>query len=434
MQQDQLLGGRYALSGLLGRGGMADVYLARDLRLERPVAVKVLKPAVAGDPGYLARFRREARSTASLSHPSVVAVFDSGEDLLDGVRLPYLVMEYVHGTTLHDLLRQQQALDVRRALEFTHGVLEGLAYAHAHGIVHRDVKPANVMLTADGAVKVMDFGIARPMAEGGMTLTQADMVIGTAEYLSPEQARGQAVDARSDLYSVGCLLFELLTGRPPFIGDTPVAVVLQHLRSEPQPPSALAPAVGRSCDGLLLRALAKDREQRFADAAQMRDAVSRELQLLSAEAARPTRTQAAVPLPPPAAPARRTRRPRRTAATVAVIGVVGAVAALGVAGAARAVHQHAASGGTTAGATTVATNGSSSAAARTVRTPDLSGRTLAGARLVLWGQGMHVQSVVVGGCPGPEAAAHRVCGQTPAAGSSVAAGTGVTVVLAPGVG
>ena len=440
MQQEQLLGGRYVLAEPLGRGGMAEVRLAHDLRLDRPVAVKLLRRDVAGDPTYLARFRREAQSTASLNHPSIVAVFDSGEEPVAGALVPYLVMEYVSGATLHDVLRREQAMDPRRALELTDGVLEALAYAHAHGIVHRDIKPANVMLTGDGSVKVMDFGIARPMGQQGMTLTQTAMVVGTAEYLSPEQARGETVDPRADLYSVGCLLFELLTGRPPFQGDTPVAVALQHLRSEPQPPSALAPAVGGGCDDLVLRALAKDRDQRFADAAQMREAVAREVRRLSGDTTVPsptlvrTRTstlpQAGPPTPPPTRtptpvppPAGPRGRSRRTKVLVGAAAAVAVLAALGVAGAAHRAHEASlsAAAGSSAGTTT--------SAARRVAAPDLTGRTLTGARLLLHADGLRVQSVVVGGCPVPMATALRVCAQTPAPGSPVASGAGVAVRL-----
>lgn len=215
MEEPRRLGGRYKLGQVLGRGGMAEVYLAHDTRLGRTVAVKTLRADLARDPSFQARFRREAQSAASLNHPAIVAVYDTGEDYIDNVSIPYIVMEYVDGSTLRELLHSGRKLLPERAMEMTIGILQGLEYAHRNGIVHRDIKPANVMLTRNGQVKVMDFGIARAMGDSGMTMTQTAAVIGTAQYLSPEQAKGEQVDARSDLYSTGCLLYELLTVRPP---------------------------------------------------------------------------------------------------------------------------------------------------------------------------------------------------------------------------
>jgi eukaryotic-like serine/threonine-protein kinase len=264
------LGGRYEVGDLLGRGGMAEVHLGRDTRLGRSVAVKMLRPDFARDPSFQARFRREAHSAASLNHPSVVSVYDTGEDEYAGNPVPYIVMEYVEGSTLRELLGSGSKLVPERALEIVDGVLAALAYSHQQGIVHRDIKPANVMLTKAGDVKVMDFGIARAMDDMGATMTQTSAVIGTAQYLSPEQARGEQVDARSDLYSTGCLLFELLTGRPPFVGDSPVSVAYQHVREAPVPPSQLDPDVPRSADAIVLKALAKDRADRYQTADDMR--------------------------------------------------------------------------------------------------------------------------------------------------------------------
>jgi eukaryotic-like serine/threonine-protein kinase len=266
----QQLGGRYEIGELLGRGGMAEVHLGHDTRLGRDVAVKMLRPDLARDPSFQARFRREAHSSASLNHPAVVAVYDTGEDQFDGNPVPYIVMEYVEGSTLRDLLASGSRLVPERALEIVDGVLAALAYSHQQGIVHRDIKPANVMLTRAGEVKVMDFGIARSLDDLGATMTQTSAVIGTAQYLSPEQARGQQVDARSDLYSTGCLLYELLTGRPPFVGDSPVSVAYQHVREDPVPPSELDPDVSPSVDAIVLKALAKDREVRYQSADEMR--------------------------------------------------------------------------------------------------------------------------------------------------------------------
>ncbi|MEU0964427.1 Stk1 family PASTA domain-containing Ser/Thr kinase [Streptomyces sp. NPDC005917] len=270
MEEPRRLGGRYELGHVLGRGGMAEVYLAHDTRLGRTVAVKTLRADLARDPSFQARFRREAQSAASLNHPAIVAVYDTGEDYIDGVSIPYIVMEYVDGSTLRELLHSGRKLLPERAMEMTIGILQGLEYAHRSGIVHRDIKPANVMLTRNGQVKVMDFGIARAMGDSGMTMTQTAAVIGTAQYLSPEQAKGEQVDARSDLYSTGCLLYELLTVRPPFVGDSPVAVAYQHVREEPQSPSVFDPEITPEMDAIVLRALVKDPNYRYQSADEMR--------------------------------------------------------------------------------------------------------------------------------------------------------------------
>ncbi|MGW4492496.1 Stk1 family PASTA domain-containing Ser/Thr kinase [Streptomyces sp. NPDC004376] len=270
MEEPRRLGGRYELGHVLGRGGMAEVYLAHDTRLGRTVAVKTLRADLARDPSFQARFRREAQSAASLNHPAIVAVYDTGEDYIDGVSIPYIVMEYVDGSTLRELLHSGRKLLPERSMEMTIGILQGLEYAHRNGIVHRDIKPANVMLTRNGQVKVMDFGIARAMGDAGMTMTQTAAVIGTAQYLSPEQAKGEQVDARSDLYSTGCLLYELLTVRPPFVGDSPVAVAYQHVREEPQPPSVFDPEITPEMDAIVLKALVKDPNYRYQSADEMR--------------------------------------------------------------------------------------------------------------------------------------------------------------------
>ncbi|MET8125485.1 Stk1 family PASTA domain-containing Ser/Thr kinase [Streptomyces sp. NPDC005065] len=270
MEEPRRLGGRYELGSVLGRGGMAEVYLAHDTRLGRTVAVKTLRTDLARDPSFQARFRREAQSAASLNHPAIVAVYDTGEDYVDGVSIPYIVMEYVDGSTLRELLHSGRKLLPERTLEMTVGILQALEYSHRAGIVHRDIKPANVMLTRTGQVKVMDFGIARAMGDSGMTMTQTSAVIGTAQYLSPEQAKGEQVDARSDLYSTGCLLYELLTVRPPFIGDSPVAVAYQHVREEPQAPSNFDPEITPEMDAIVLKALVKDPDYRYQSADEMR--------------------------------------------------------------------------------------------------------------------------------------------------------------------
>jgi beta-lactam-binding protein with PASTA domain/tRNA A-37 threonylcarbamoyl transferase component Bud32 len=275
MNQPRLLGGRYELDGVIGRGGMAEVYRARDLRLDRVVAIKTLRSDLARDPTFQARFRREAQSAASLNHPSVIAVYDTGEDMLDNNPVPYIVMEYVEGRTLRDVLQEEHRLPAERALQLTDGILRALDYSHRGGIVHRDIKPANVMLTTNNEVKVMDFGIARALADSAATMTATAQVIGTAQYLSPEQARGERVDARSDIYSTGCVLYELLTGRPPFQGDSPVAIAYQHVREEAPQPSQLDPSIPQYANAIVMKALAKDPNYRYQSASEMRGDIQR---------------------------------------------------------------------------------------------------------------------------------------------------------------
>ncbi|HET7415939.1 MAG TPA: Stk1 family PASTA domain-containing Ser/Thr kinase [Arthrobacter sp.] len=277
MTEQRVLDGRYEVGELIGRGGMADVHLGRDVRLGRSVAIKLLRPDLARDPQFRSRFRREAQAVAGLNHPSIVSVYDTGDHqvedgITDSVTVPFIVMEYVAGRTLRDLERSKE-VSIDKAIEHTLGVLSALEYSHRSGIVHRDIKPANVIVTPDGGVKVMDFGIARAIADSAATMTQTQAVIGTAQYLSPEQARGETVDARSDLYSAACLLYEMLTGRPPFVGDSPVSVAYQHVREVPEPPSRFNPEVSSALDSVLNRALQKDRQDRFQDAAAFRRAL-----------------------------------------------------------------------------------------------------------------------------------------------------------------
>jgi serine/threonine protein kinase len=274
----RVLSGRYELGELIGRGGMADVFRGTDTRLGRTVAVKLLRPDLARDPQFQARFKREAQAVAALNHPSIVAVYDTGDhavpgDHNDSVRVPYIVMEFVSGKTIRDLVRAKQ-VSIDQAIDFSLGVLSALDYSHKAGIVHRDIKPANVMFCPDSnSIKVMDFGIARAMADSSATMTQTQAVVGTAQYLSPEQARGETVDARSDLYSAGCLLYEMLTGRPPFVGDSPVSVAYQHVREIPELASSLNPEISDALDSVLMKALQKNRADRFQDAAAFRRAL-----------------------------------------------------------------------------------------------------------------------------------------------------------------
>ena len=319
----RMLGDRYEIGEVIGRGGMAEVHEGRDLRLGRRVAVKILRPDLAKDPTFQARFRREAQSAASLNHPNIVAVYDTGEDNLtspngERVVVPYIVMEFVDGMTLRQLLASGRRLLPERALEITAGILSALDYAHRHGIVHRDIKPANAMLTRTGDVKVMDFGIARAMNDAGTTMTATSAVMGTAQYLSPEQARGEVVDARSDLYSTGVLLYELLTGRPPFTGDSPVSIAYQHVSEMPTPPSQVDAGVSPEVDSVVLHALAKRTDDRYQTAADFRADVERAIAgapvTAAVQAITIDRTQMLSPVQAAAAgyePMYDTKRPRR---------------------------------------------------------------------------------------------------------------------------
>ena len=269
MTTPRLLSERYELGEVLGYGGMSEVHRGLDTRLGRDVAIKVLRADLARDPQFQMRFRREAQNAAALNHPAIVAVYDTGEVQTDFGPLPYIVMEYVDGQTLREIVKTQGPLTQQRVIEVMADVCAALDFSHRHSIIHRDVKPANVMITGNGAVKVMDFGIARALGEG-QNVTQTAAVIGTAQYLSPEQARGEAVDARSDVYAAGCVLFELLTGEPPFTGDTPVAVAYQHVREDPRRPSELNPSVSPALDAVVLKALSKNPLNRYQSAAEMR--------------------------------------------------------------------------------------------------------------------------------------------------------------------
>ena len=277
--EGRILDGRYQLGSLLGAGGMARVYVATDRVLERQVAVKVLSPSDAQDPLFVERFRREARAAARLSHPNIVAVFDSGSD----ADQPYLVMEYVPGESLAQLLARQGRLTPRRAVELAIQVCAALAAAHAQGLVHRDIKPANVLVDPDGQVKVTDFGIVK--ASAATTLTGTGTVLGTAAYLSPEQAQGGPVDARSDLYGLGCVLYELVCGSPPFgsgADRSPVAIATRHVSELPEPPSARNPQVDPALETVVLTTLAKDPAQRYQSAVELHHALER---VLAGEAA-----------------------------------------------------------------------------------------------------------------------------------------------------
>jgi eukaryotic-like serine/threonine-protein kinase len=277
MTTPQVLGERYEIGGVLGRGGMAEVHRGRDLRLGREVAVKVLRSDLARDPSFQVRFRREAQAAASLNHPAIVAVYDTGEDRTTTGATPYIVMEYVEGETLRDVIRREGHLSSERAMSLAADICGALDFSHRNGIVHRDVKPGNVMITPQGTVKVMDFGIARAVSDSAATMTSTAAVIGTAQYLSPEQARGESVDARSDVYSMGCLLYELVTGAPPFSGDSPVAVAYQHVREDARLPSSINREVPPELDAILMKSMSKNPANRYQSAAEMRNDLLRAL-------------------------------------------------------------------------------------------------------------------------------------------------------------
>ena len=260
----QLLNNRYALGEMIGTGGMADVYIGDDTRLNRKVAIKVLRRDLARDPSFVARFKKEALAAGGLNHPGIVAVYDSGDENDS----PYIVMELISGQTLRQVM-QQGLIPQGRALEIIEGILQALEYSHKESIVHRDIKPGNIMITDSGDIKVMDFGIARATDDIGATMTNTWNVIGTAQYLSPEQATGELADGRSDLYSLGCLMYELLTGRPPFTGDTPVSIAYQHVSSPITPASQVKPGLSTDIDRMLEVVLSKDPNNRYQDASAM---------------------------------------------------------------------------------------------------------------------------------------------------------------------
>ncbi|GGN00725.1 serine/threonine protein kinase [Lentzea pudingi] len=362
MSTPRLLSNRYELGETLGYGGMSEVHKGRDVRLGRDVAIKVLRADLARDSQFQERFRREAQNSAALNHPAIVAVYDTGETQTEYGPLPYIVMEFVDGRTLRDIVKTQGPLSGKRAMEVMADVSAALDFSHRHGIVHRDVKPANVMITKSGAVKVMDFGIARALHDGQAAVTQTAAVIGTAQYLSPEQARGESVDARSDVYAAGCVLFELLTGEPPFTGDSPVAVAYQHVREDPKAPSQLNPKVSPQLDAIVLKAMSKGPANRYQSAAEMRGDLVRVLSgqrpsapavmtaedrtaVMNEQAARPARTQvvsggrhrpAALKSEPdddydPIADEEEERRARRKKTIMIVLVVILCVAVLGLA-------------------------------------------------------------------------------------------------------
>jgi serine/threonine protein kinase/beta-lactam-binding protein with PASTA domain len=264
------LSNRYELGEILGLGGMSEVHLAHDHHLHRDVAVKLLRADLARDPDCYLRFRREAQHAAALNHPAIVAVYDTGTIDTPTGPVPFIVMEYVDGVTLREVMNDPAALTARRAIEIVADVCQALSFSHRHGTIHRDVKPANVMISNTGAIKVMDFGIARAVTDTGKRLTQTAAILGTVNYLSPEQARGEPVDPRSDVYSLGCVLYEMLSGEPPFDGESAIAIAYQHVRTDPTPPSMRRDGISPELDAVVLTALAKNPDNRYQSAAAMR--------------------------------------------------------------------------------------------------------------------------------------------------------------------
>jgi serine/threonine protein kinase len=326
-ERDRRVSDRYMVQALLGRGGMANVYRGRDTRLDRPVAIKRMRSDLAADPKLRVRFRREARSVAQLDHPSIVAVYDTGSVADPGVDVPvpFIVMELVEGQTVLELLQQRRSLTPEFALTIAAAVLDALAYSHASGVVHRDIKPANVMVTNEGRVKVTDFGIAHIVPHGTVTATQPGAVMGTPLYMSPEQLRGESTDARSDIYSVGCLLFQLLTGRPPFVGDSPLSIACQHVTEEPAPPSKHDPTLPTAIDAVVATALAKTPSDRYQTAMSMKADIDAIREQLAGNALEQVRHDLAAPTNPP------TGRERRRLMSPLLVGtVVFALLACGV--------------------------------------------------------------------------------------------------------
>nr|WP_218869185.1 Stk1 family PASTA domain-containing Ser/Thr kinase [Leifsonia psychrotolerans] len=269
-----MLAGRYRVGALIGRGGMSDVHIGTDSRLGRAVAIKLLKSSLAIDPAFRTRFRQEAQAAARMAHPTIVRVFDAGEETVTEsngheTQVPFIIMEFVDGRLLKDIIAEGP-LESDEAVRIIDGVLTALEYSHRAGVVHRDIKPGNIMITKTGQVKVMDFGIARAISDSSTTVAQTTAILGTASYFSPEQAKGESVDARTDLYSSGVVLFEMLTGRPPFRGETPVSVAYQHVSEAPVKPSSINPKVSPALDTVVMHALAKDRFDRFQSAVDFR--------------------------------------------------------------------------------------------------------------------------------------------------------------------
>jgi serine/threonine-protein kinase len=297
-EQERVLAGRYQVGEIIGRGGMADVFEGVDLRLGRKIAIKLLKSDLANDENFESRFAQEAQASAKMAHPTIVRIYDAGEEISTDTngnvrKTPFIVMEYVKGKLLRDLMHERK-LTAGEAVGYAKGVLTALEYSHKAGIIHRDIKASNIMVTEEGQVKVMDFGIARAISDSSATQAHTSGIVGTAQYFSPEQARGEAVDARTDLYSTGVVLYEMLAGRPPFKGDTAVSVAYQHVSEKVTPPSAHNSEISPEMDQVVLNALAKDRDERFQTAEEFREHLIAAANGQAKQKAAPVRTAAPV--------------------------------------------------------------------------------------------------------------------------------------------
>lgn len=420
------LGDRYDVGQTIGRGGMAEVHEGMDSRLNRRVAIKVLRADLARDPQFQERFRREAQSAAGLNHPNIVSIYDTGEDVFtEGftqTHIPYIVMEYVDGVTLREMLQNGPRILPERGLEIVAGLLAALDYAHRHGIVHRDIKPANVMINSHGDAKVMDFGIARAISDSATSVTATSAVMGTAQYLSPEQARGEVADARSDIYAAGCVLYELLTGSTPFTGDSPVSIAYQHVNSQVTSPSHLDPSIPATLDSIVLHALAKNPASRYQTAAEMRADVERAIAGMPISAISDTQiivqsaATTAIPIVDyapitdevlPLKAKKKSAKLKWGAITAGSLGAIGAVFFL-----ASFLF-----GGGGAGSVTV---------------PDLTGKTAAEAQLALTSVGLVLGTET----PTPDDTAIKgtIIGQDPVAGESLEKGQAVNVKVSNGRG
>ena len=426
VSQFDRLGDRYEIKQIIGRGGMAEVHEGLDSRLNRRVAIKVLRADLARDPIFQERFRREAQSAAGLNHPNIVSIYDTGEDsYTEGITqtsVPYIVMEYVDGVTLREMLQNGPRILPERGLEILAGVLAALDYAHRHGIVHRDIKPANVMINTHGDAKVMDFGIARAMSDAATSVTATSAVMGTAQYLSPEQARGEVADARSDIYAAGCLLYELLTGSTPFTGDSPVSIAYQHVNSQVIPPSHLDPSIPPTLDAIVLQALAKNPMSRYQTAAEMRADVERAIAGMPISAAADTQVFAAsapttaIPIVQaeqpndPVESAKTRKRSKKFRIGGAVVGLTAAVGAVFF----LASLLFGGGGGNNA------------------TVPDLRGKTVAEAQLALESVGLKIGTQTP--TADEEAIKGTIVGQDPAAGERLEQGQAVNVKISIGKG